>query len=331
MQKWFYIQWHNDTHNRPQMQDVIMEFGWEAYGIYVALTEILHKNGGELPLHSLRSVAWTLHISLDRLMVFVEKYANVGLIYFTDDVIFSTELQTQFNKQKNAVMAARIRWDNKQLPSDTREETQPQPQQQPQIDLSDSQKQSMDILINKLKYTSEKAEQIAREYGYDYIIEKMNYLMEMIKKNDIRSPHAYFEKALKENWISSSSIVVEEKETPKNNISIADINVQKFLDEFKRITRRGFPQSLKGELRGVIDNKESDIMLALDVVGQNYDNDNFYKAINIERKDILSGSVFLNGQITGKVVEYWRNHNVFAGRSLSDVMDIMGVDYGIES
>jgi hypothetical protein len=29
MNKWFYIQWHNDTHNRQQMQDIIMDCGWE--------------------------------------------------------------------------------------------------------------------------------------------------------------------------------------------------------------------------------------------------------------------------------------------------------------
>lgn len=325
MNKWFYIQWHNDTHNRPQMQDIIMDCGWESYGIYVALTEILHKNGGALPLFSLKSVAWSLHISTERLREFVERFIAAGVMEIDNENLLSSDVKQQFSKQERAIAAANVRWENarKQIPEEHKAELPPV-----ETELSDNQKQSVDLLINKLKYTQDRAEKIARAYEYDYIIEKMNYLMEMIKKhNNIQSPHAYFEKALKDNWISSNAIV-EEKPAPTNNISLEDIDTSKFIMEFKNITSCDFPQDCKKKLRDIVGDKELNVMLALDVVRQNYDNDDFFKAINIERKDILSGSAFLNRQTIENVVEYWRRHNVFAGQSLDDVINIIGGVYG---
>ncbi len=329
MQKWFYIQWHNDTHNKPQMQDVIMTFGWEAYGIYVALTEILHKNGGEIPLSSLKSMAWSLHISPDRLREFVEKFIQTGLMDFDNDILFSYELQAQFSKQKNAAAAANVRWGKqKMLPTDTKA-TLPQPQQQPQLqqqtELSDMQKQSVQVLVNKLKYTQDRAEQIARSYEYDYIMDKIKYLMDMIKKhNNIQSPHAYFEKALKENWISSSDIS-EKKETEEIVVpSMTDIDYSRFINEFKYITEYDFPQERREELKEIIKQGDIDVNLVLSCINSNSCEEDFWQEINCERKDVLTGSVFFDRQKAEKIIEYSNRHSIFANCSIKDIIDVIG-------
>lgn len=323
MNKWFYIQWHNDTHNRPQMQDIIMDCGWESYGIYVALTEILHKNGGALPLFSLKSVAWSLHISTDRLREFVERFIAAGVMEIDNENLLSSDVKQQFSKQERAIAAANVRWENarKQIPEKHKAELPPV-----ETELSDNQKQSVDLLINKLKYTQDRAEKIAQEYGYDYITEKYNYLIAMIKKgNNIKSPHSYFEKALKENWVSSDDIFVKEETTqPTTNISYIDVFANKFMADYKSLTHTDFPKDKTDELKSTIDDKESNIEMVLSIITKYVDDNDFWNNTQLNKKEVLDCSIFFDRQKARKVIEYGMNNNIFKDSTMDDIISVLG-------
>ena len=325
--KWFYIQWHNDTHNRPQMQDIIMDCGWESYGIYVALTEILHKNGGALPLFSLKSVAWSLHISTERLREFVERFIAAGVMEIDNENLLSSDVKQQFSKQERAIAAANVRWENarKQIPEEHKAELPPV-----ETELSDNQKQSIELLINKLKYTQDRAEKIAQEYGYDYIIEKYNYLIAMIKKgNNIKSPHSYFEKALKENWVGSDDIVIkDDTTTAPPPPSYNDIMTTKFINDYKAVTHTDFPKDRIAELKAAREDKEISLEIVLDVINKHKDNVAFWTDTCLEKKEVLDCSVFFDRQKARKVIDYDMNNNIFKGSSLDDVINIIGGVYG---
>ncbi len=335
MQKWFYIQWHNDTHNLPQIQEIIMDYGWDAYGVYVALTELLHKNGGRLPLFSLKSVAWSLHISPDRLREFVERYVSSGLMTVNEeDELTSIELSKQFNKQKTASNAAYIRWnkpkeitDNKQQPTNQQQPTDKHTDEQP-VMLSDAQNKSVDLLTNKLKYTQEKAETLARAYSYDYIQEKYNYLVSMINKHiSIRSPHAYFEKALLENWVSSDDVVIEKTEPKEKNISYNEVELMRFYNTYKTITHTDFPKDKCEDFQKTVSEQQINYSLVIDCIDK-YKNDNNFWEKCIQKEDVLDCSVFFDRQKAAKVIEYEKSKNIFNGQSVEDIINIIGECYG---
>jgi hypothetical protein len=325
--KWFYIQWHNDTHNRPQMQDIIMDCGWESYGIYVALTEILHKNGGVLPLFSLKSVAWSLHISTDRLREFVERFIAAGIMDADNENLTSVEIQQQLSKQTRAIAAANIRWENarKQIPEEHKAELPPVEHTE-QTELSDTQKQSIELLTDKLKYTQDRAETIAKEYDYDYITEKYNYMIAMIKKGtNIKSPHSYFEKALKENWVSSDDIFVKEETTqPTTNISYSDVLANKFITDYKSLTHTDFPKDKIDDLKSAIDDKESNIEMVLSIITKYVGNNDFWNNTELNKKEVLDCSIFFDRQKSRKVIEYGMNNNIFKGSTMDDIISVLG-------
>jgi uncharacterized phage protein (TIGR02220 family) len=107
----YYFSHDYTARDDEKIQNLIYEFGYEAYGLYWAIVEMLYKNGGYLELNYKR-IAFGL--SYDKAKI-IEKIINDFDLFKVEEDRFYSEsalkrLAEREQKSKNGKKAAKIRW-----------------------------------------------------------------------------------------------------------------------------------------------------------------------------------------------------------------------------
>ena len=87
MKNTFFFSHDFGARNDPKLQNLMMEHGCEGIGVYWCIVEQMYEQGGQLPLSSCKSIAYTLHVSCD----FVESVINDFLLFDNDGNNFWSE------------------------------------------------------------------------------------------------------------------------------------------------------------------------------------------------------------------------------------------------
>lgn len=87
MKNTFFFSHDFGARNDPKLQNLMMEHGCEGIGVYWCIVEQMYEQGGQLPLSSCKSIAYTLHVSCD----FVESVINDFLLFDNDGENFWSE------------------------------------------------------------------------------------------------------------------------------------------------------------------------------------------------------------------------------------------------
>jgi hypothetical protein len=96
MKNTFFFSHDFGARNDPKMQNLMMEHGCEGIGVYWCIVEQMYEQGGQLPLSSCKSIAYTLHVSCD----FVKSVINDFLLFDNDgDVFWSESVKSRLDKR----------------------------------------------------------------------------------------------------------------------------------------------------------------------------------------------------------------------------------------
>lgn len=87
----FYFQHDNTASNDDKIIDLRSELGYEGYGIYWALLELLHQNGGKMQMNSKR-LAFALQVDEQKLSMVINEY---DLFTHQDGIFYSKRLLSQ--------------------------------------------------------------------------------------------------------------------------------------------------------------------------------------------------------------------------------------------
>lgn len=87
MKNTFFFSHDFGARNDPKMQNLMMEHGCEGIGVYWCIVEQMYEQGGQLPLSSCKSIAYTLHVSCD----LVKSVINDFLLFDNDGNVFWSE------------------------------------------------------------------------------------------------------------------------------------------------------------------------------------------------------------------------------------------------
>ena len=110
----------------PKMQDVMMTLGCEGIGIYWCMVEMLYEEDGIMPLKSLKSIAFSLHVDYEKVLKLVNDF---GLFDHDEDVFWSESVKRRINQREDISekrrSAIRSRW-KKEKAGESQETSEPQ-------------------------------------------------------------------------------------------------------------------------------------------------------------------------------------------------------------
>jgi len=96
MKNTFFFSHDFGARNDPKLQNLMMEHGCEGIGVYWCIVEQMYEQGGQLPLSSCKSIAYTLHVSCE----FVKSVINDFLLFDNDgDVFWSESVKSRLDKR----------------------------------------------------------------------------------------------------------------------------------------------------------------------------------------------------------------------------------------
>jgi hypothetical protein len=101
-----------DARNDEKMMDLMAEHGWEGYGLFWGIIELLYQNDGIMQPHYKR-IAFALHTNEELIKSIVE---NFKLFEYTENEFFSnsvlSRLKERDKKSESARKSANSRWKN---------------------------------------------------------------------------------------------------------------------------------------------------------------------------------------------------------------------------
>ena len=95
----FYFQHDNTSHSDEKVLDLRAELGYEGYGIYWALLELLHQNDGIMQMNSKR-IAFAMQVDEDNLIKVIN---NFGLFVIKGEKFYSNRLLRQIKYRAEIV------------------------------------------------------------------------------------------------------------------------------------------------------------------------------------------------------------------------------------
>jgi hypothetical protein len=96
MKNTFFFSHDFGARNDPKLQNLMMEHGCEGIGVYWCIVEQMYEQGGQLPLSSCKSIAYTLHVSCE----FIKSVINDFLLFDNDGENFWSEsVKSRLNKR----------------------------------------------------------------------------------------------------------------------------------------------------------------------------------------------------------------------------------------
>ena len=111
MKETFYFQHDYNARNDPKLQDVLIDLGVEGIGVFWCIIEQLYEQGGTLPLHYCKSIAFALHVDFCMVEHLVNDY---GLFKNDGQNMWSESVLNRLNRRKDISdkrkLAALARW-----------------------------------------------------------------------------------------------------------------------------------------------------------------------------------------------------------------------------
>jgi len=96
MKNTFFFSHDFGARNDPKLQNLLMEHGCEGIGVYWCMIEQMYEQGGQLPLSSCKSIAYTLHVSCE----LVSSVINDFLLFDNDgETFWSESVKLRLNKR----------------------------------------------------------------------------------------------------------------------------------------------------------------------------------------------------------------------------------------
>lgn len=111
MKETFYFAHDYNARNDPKLQNVLFDLGVEGIGVFWCIIEQLYEQGGKLPLHYCKSIAFALHVDfkcVERLVNDYELFKNDGENMWSESVLNRLNRRTEVSEKRK--LAALARW-----------------------------------------------------------------------------------------------------------------------------------------------------------------------------------------------------------------------------
>lgn len=100
MKKTYYFQHDYNARNDPKLQALIIEMGVAGIGIYWCLVEMLYEQDGEMPMNSIKSIAYNLHVKQKTVERVIKDF---GLFDYDDDKSENVEKSPKMFRNKSVL------------------------------------------------------------------------------------------------------------------------------------------------------------------------------------------------------------------------------------
>ena len=84
-----------NARNDPKLQELLMECGLEAIGLYWCIVEMLYEQGGKIPLKACKGIAFTLHADIEKMMRMINEF---GLFQQDEECFWSNSINARLGK-----------------------------------------------------------------------------------------------------------------------------------------------------------------------------------------------------------------------------------------
>ncbi len=111
MKETFYFQHDYNARNDPKLQNVLFDLGVEGIGVFWCIIEQLYEQGGKLPLHYCKSIAFALHVDfkcVERLVNDYGLFKNDGENMWSESVLNRLNRRSEVSEKRK--LAALARW-----------------------------------------------------------------------------------------------------------------------------------------------------------------------------------------------------------------------------
>lgn len=111
MKETFYFAHDYNARNDTKLQNVLFDLGVEGIGVFWCIIEQLYEQGGKLPLHYCKSIAFALHVDLkcvERLVNDYGLFKNDGENMWSESVLNRLNRRSEVSEKRK--LAAIARW-----------------------------------------------------------------------------------------------------------------------------------------------------------------------------------------------------------------------------
>lgn len=111
MKETFYFAHDYNARNDPKLQNVLFDLGVEGIGVFWCIIEQLYEQGGKLPLHYCKSIAFALHVDfkcVERLVNDYGLFKNDGENMWSESVLNRLNRRSEVSEKRK--LAALVRW-----------------------------------------------------------------------------------------------------------------------------------------------------------------------------------------------------------------------------
>ena len=111
MKETFYFAHDYNARNDPKLQNVLFDLGVEGIGVFWCIIEQLYEQGGKLPLHYCKSIAFALHVDfkcVERLVNDYGLFKNDGENIWSESVLNRLNRRSEVSEKRK--LAALARW-----------------------------------------------------------------------------------------------------------------------------------------------------------------------------------------------------------------------------
>ena len=111
MKETFYFAHDYNARNDPKLQNVLFDLGVEGIGVFWCIIEQLYEQGGKLPLHYCKSIAFALHVDfkcVERLVNDYGLFENDGKNMWSESVLNRLNRRSEVSEKRK--LAALARW-----------------------------------------------------------------------------------------------------------------------------------------------------------------------------------------------------------------------------
>ena len=114
--KALYFPHDSNAHEDMRIIELRMEYGWEAYGLFWALLEVMRIADNYSISDNIKPLAYKFQVDPDKLQAIIERCLELNLLTKSDSMLFCKELNERMlaveSKSANAKKAAEKRWRN---------------------------------------------------------------------------------------------------------------------------------------------------------------------------------------------------------------------------
>lgn len=112
----YYFSHDYNARQDPKLQDVLATHGVAGLGIYWCIIEMMYEQGGKLPIKSVKSIAFTLHVDVEIIESVIndfELFDKDGASFWSDAVITRLKKRTDVISERKK--AAQKSWESRRM------------------------------------------------------------------------------------------------------------------------------------------------------------------------------------------------------------------------